>query len=61
MEAALAGASVRGPAAHLVGGDCVDAPDVIALALRGARLDPALYPPDPLYLRAALMAAPPQP
>lgn len=27
-------------------------PDIVALARRGAELDPALYPPNPLYLRA---------
>jgi tRNA threonylcarbamoyladenosine biosynthesis protein TsaB len=54
-HAALIGALVRGPAAAAFGGEIVDAPDVVALALRGARLDPALYPPDPLYLRAALL------
>jgi tRNA threonylcarbamoyladenosine biosynthesis protein TsaB len=53
-RAALAGAHVRGPAAFK--GEVVDAPDILALAQRGARLDPALYPPNPLYLRAALLS-----
>lgn len=33
--------------------------DAIALARRAARLDPGLYPPNPLYLRAPLQTAPP--
>ena len=51
-KALLQGASVRGPAADLFGGVVTDAADVVALARRGARLDPARYRPDPLYLRA---------
>jgi tRNA threonylcarbamoyladenosine biosynthesis protein TsaB len=34
------------------------APDIAALARRAASLDPARYPPAPLYLRAALLTAP---
>jgi tRNA threonylcarbamoyladenosine biosynthesis protein TsaB len=52
-RAALAGALVRGPAAGAFGGEIVDAPDAIKLALRGAQRDPADYPPNPLYLRDA--------
>jgi tRNA threonylcarbamoyladenosine biosynthesis protein TsaB len=52
-RAALRGAVVRGPAAELFGGDVADAPDIVALALLGAGLDPNTYPPDPLYLRDA--------
>ena len=57
-RAALAGAHVRGPAAGAFNGEVSDAPDILALAQRGARLDPALYPPNPLYLRAALLNMP---
>lgn len=42
----------RGPGAGAFGGEEVAAPDIVALARRGATLDPALYPPNPLYLRA---------
>lgn len=34
------------------------APDIAALGRRAASLDPAHYPPTPLYLRAALLTAP---
>src|SRR5262249_29903282 len=51
-KSALRGAIVRGPAAEQFGGLVADAPEIIALARRGAGLDPALYRPDPLYLRA---------
>lgn len=37
------------------------APDPIALAARGARLDPASYPPAPLYLRGAGASLPKSP
>ena len=50
-RALFADAIVRGPAAERFGGNVTDAPDIAALALRGARLDPALHPPNPLYLR----------
>ncbi len=50
-RALFADAVVRGPAAERFGGDVTDAPDIAALALRGASLPPERYPPDPLYLR----------
>jgi tRNA threonylcarbamoyladenosine biosynthesis protein TsaB len=46
------GVAVSGPAAHEFAGRVVAAPDVAALARRGARLDPDAHPPAPLYLRA---------
>jgi tRNA threonylcarbamoyladenosine biosynthesis protein TsaB len=52
-RAALDGAVVRGPAAEQFGGDVTAAPDIVALALLGAGLDPDTHRPDPLYLRDA--------
>lgn len=60
-EAELAAALARYPEAEWA---TAAAPDIVAFAARGMRLDPALYPPRPLYLRApdakpaAIMAAP---
>jgi tRNA threonylcarbamoyladenosine biosynthesis protein TsaB len=48
----LPGIKLRGPGAGAFGGEEAAAPDIIAFARRGASLDPALYPPNPLYLRA---------
>jgi tRNA threonylcarbamoyladenosine biosynthesis protein TsaB len=47
-----AGAVLRGPGASAFGGEEAVAPDIVLLARRGAGLDPGLYPPNPLYLRA---------
>lgn len=52
---------VRGPGASMldltnVAREECAAADAAALALRAGRLQPAHYPPDPLYLRAALEA-----
>lgn len=55
--ALLAAASPGRPVA-LVGPGV--APNVAVLARRAARLDPARYPPHPLYLRAALVTAVPR-
>jgi tRNA threonylcarbamoyladenosine biosynthesis protein TsaB len=49
---AEAGALWKGPGAGALGGIVASAPNIDALALRGSRLDPACYPPDPAYLRA---------
>lgn len=46
------GAALRGPGASAFGGEEIIAPDIVAFARRGAMLDPARYPPNPLYLRA---------
>jgi tRNA threonylcarbamoyladenosine biosynthesis protein TsaB len=46
------GVALRGPGAGAFGGEEVAAPDIVAFARRGATLDPALYRPNPLYLRA---------
>lgn len=48
-EALLAGATLKGPGATA---------NAAALAARAARLDPALYPPDPTYLRAPHVTLP---
>lgn len=48
-EALLDGAKLKGPAVTV---------NAVALAVRAARLDPALYPPDPAYLRAPHVTLP---
>ena len=48
-EPLLNGARLKGPGATV---------NVAALAIRAARLDPALYPPDPTYLRAPHVTLP---
>lgn len=48
-EALLDGARLKGPGAVV---------NVAALAARAARLDPALYPPNPTYLRAPHVTLP---
>lgn len=48
-EALLDGAKLKGPAVTV---------NAVALAIRAARLDPALYPPDPAYLRAPHVTLP---
>ncbi|MEQ1817562.1 MAG: tRNA (adenosine(37)-N6)-threonylcarbamoyltransferase complex dimerization subunit type 1 TsaB [Terricaulis sp.] len=52
----------RGEHETLVGGACLKGPavtvDAVALAIRAARLDPALYPPNPTYLRAPHVTLP---
>lgn len=48
-ESLLAGAQLKGPAMTV---------NAVALAIRAARLDPALYPPDPAYLRAPHVTLP---
>jgi tRNA threonylcarbamoyladenosine biosynthesis protein TsaB len=48
-ETLIAGAKLKGPAITV---------NAVALAIRAARLDPALYPPDPTYLRAPHVTLP---
>lgn len=48
-EALLNSAQLKGPAVTV---------NAVALAIRAARLDPALYPPDPAYLRAPHVTLP---
>lgn len=48
-EALLNGAQLKGPAVTV---------NAVALAIRAARLDPALYPPNPAYLRAPHVTLP---
>lgn len=55
-HAAVFDKAANGRAYALTGPDV--APDAAALARRAAKLDPALYPPQPLYLRAALLGRP---
>lgn len=56
-HAALIEQASRGREIQLVGPGA--AVDVAALARRAGKLDPRAYPPDPLYLRAPLLTAPP--
>lgn len=51
-RAAATPAMIRGPAAGQFGGEEIDAPDIVALARRGAGAAAAAHRPDPLYLRA---------
>lgn len=48
-EALLDGAKLKGPAVTV---------NAVTLAIRAARLEPALYPPDPAYLRAPHVTLP---
>lgn len=48
-ETLLGGARLKGPAVTV---------DAVALAIRAARLDPGLYPPNPTYLRAPHVTLP---
>jgi tRNA threonylcarbamoyladenosine biosynthesis protein TsaB len=52
----LIGSEVRAESATIVGPGAIA--NIVVLARYGARLDPARYPPDPLYLRAPHVTLP---